>query len=604
MVKNSIPKFFIFQFVIPFLMCCFDYNFTEKIKIVENFNELIKESEMKREANEKRGIHQVEKVTVSEKNYGNDSKSNDVNLISGDTKSDDIKFRDISTEDNNDKKCLNDTNNMFINTHVPLKPCNLENHENKIILAVDIGGSFLKINIFKVQNKNLISGKEQKHSLTSDDYFSDTSIFEFTAEKIKKYLENTDDESLQDFLNFDEKYAQDISRGDEKYTTSIEIPISLTFSHPVIHISLSSAKVISFNKNFKFKIEKDADPVARLNEELEKLEIYFIKKYFKLLIKPEVKVLLNDTTATAATGYQNEIKSKKHDQLSDNKFYENDLVIGIVLGTGTNGAYTDIKNNVIINTEWASLDKNIFRLTKYDEKIRKEVLGEKSGIHKLTELGKILRNNIIFRRVENSALFKAFSNNGLLKKREEKEKEKEKEPIVKEKYNCLDCLCGGYKFVDLVNKAISGELNIHEKFDLERILRITDNPQQNDEREKRINEIVSSIKRRTSSIISSLIFGIVLRHYENLKEIYFNHKEKNVSSSSLLENNLPFNNFKVTLFLNGTLFHNDRDLDVLKYEVEELSKIYKEIPYDRFNFVVAKNASLEGGVYVLLNEIE
>lgn len=561
MIKIVMNFFIAIQLLVPFLMCCFDYTIEDKIKIVEKFKQLIKESEITRKECDMKPEIRMNKVTTTMAENDSKNRAKDNRAVSE-------KSKDTSNADRNFEK-------MFLNTHVLLKPCNLNKHEAKTILTVDIGGSFLKINTFRVENGSLTPGKDEKYPLSGEPDFTNQSIFEFTAKRIENYIiKNLDDYAFDsDGPSVSDKNGSNSSSNiDNNERKTANIPIALTFSHPMIHNSISSAKIISFNKNFQFRHEKEIDPGLRLNEELSKLKIT-TKKYN---LKLEVKVLLNDTTATTATGYQKECNFSQN----------NNLIIGIVLGTGTNGAYTDFTNNVIINTEWASLDKNIFKLTKYDVEVMNEVLGKAKNVNFLSNIRDGINKNAIYNKLVKPVKDK-LSN---IIPQNIKANIKDKMGIdLPHNYNCLDCLCGGYKFVDLVNKAILGELNITEKLDLNEIIRIQDSRDRN-EKEDEINKIILSLKRRTSAIVSSLVWGITISQYENLR--------KNA------ENKCFGNKFGVTIYLNGTLFHNGMYLQILKDEVKELSDYYRDLPFEKFNFVVSESASLEGAAYVLLNELE
>ncbi|KAG0436339.1 hypothetical protein DMUE_4274 [Dictyocoela muelleri] len=543
MKLNFISISVIIQFFIPFFMCCFDYSIDDKLKIVENV-----------------------------KNFIQDDKINGCN-----------KYKKIA--------------NQTIKANFPLEQYNISKSKNTPVLSVEIAESFLKINSFKIKNEDdLTPACEEQYSFSDCENIS---IYNFIAQKIQDYV-NKNFNNIFEVQNYIEKNKTSIKRkrnlkkfcsqtlcyccqsccvfcccvllpgiisgdnnhrstmmgtnhtlansayndekpNDLKLNKKFNLPIALIFSNQTIKINQSEENIFFING-------EKIDPIKRLNDELKKLSILNSNaRYVDFYCNAEVKVLLNDTTAMTIFGYQNNKKNFVGKDKGNIDFTRN-LIIAIGYGSNFNCSYYDFNNSAINKINCDNLNKNIFKITEYDEKVWDE---------------NSVKNN------ENPA--NSFS----------------------------DFLCGNYKFVDLVNKAISGELNINDKLDLDEINRINNGEILTEEHEK-INEIIGNIKGRSFSIVSSIVFGIITSQFE-IFEKNLNKKYQYASNPSFEGNS--FDNFDVTLYLNGTIFENENNLRMFKNEIRELSLIYKKLPFEKFNFVVSRSASIEGGAYYLLNQI-
>lgn len=211
---------------------------------------------------------------------------------------------------------------MFLKSYVFLsEKLNLTDIDEKM-LAIDFGGTSLKLGIYKLKNEVLLKeGEIKRITIPMDESSKDIDAFDWAASEIKKYL------------------------GHE----SNPMKAGLTFSYPVEQTSISSGTILSLHKNFPFKPLNDGsrDPVLLLNEALKRQGV-----------KVEVKVLANDTVATLMS----EMPKK------------DDFQIGIVLGTGTNAAFFGSRNKKeAINAEWANFNAPSLKMTKYDEIIKRDL---------------------------------------------------------------------------------------------------------------------------------------------------------------------------------------------------------------------------------------
>lgn len=263
------------------------------------------------------------------------------------------------------------------------------------MLAIDVGGTYLKICLYneKLQRKHYLDMYKIKRSPET----KKICLFEWIVEKTKEY-----------FQKFDYQIVEP------------ELKAAITFSYPVKMTSVNKGKILGMSKDFPFKpmdLTNDIDPIEMLNKEYERQNI-----------KVKAEILLNDTTATFLAAYRKEPRTS----------------VGIVLGTGTNGAYMD-KNNKLINTEWGQFDDPKIKKNEYDEKIREN-----------------LKNN-------------HFAN--------------------------LDCMIGGLKFQEIV-KLVMGECDV---LSLLNEYYTNKNPRHD---YSEYLEVIAIIKQRTYDIIGTLVLAL------------------------------------------------------------------------------------------------
>ena len=124
-------------------------------------------------------------------------------------------------------------------------------------------------------------------------------------------------------------------------TDSAPLPLGFTFSFAVTQSSIKSGKLIEWTKGFATQGCIGRDPAELLQEALDRHKVPLV-----------VDALCNDTVGTLmANAYQK--KSK-------------DCRIGVILGTGTNAAYSDpALDDLIINIEWGGFNQ-LPRRTEFD----------------------------------------------------------------------------------------------------------------------------------------------------------------------------------------------------------------------------------------------
>lgn len=212
-------------------------------------------------------------------------------------------------------------NSMVLDTFIQIEKGDVV-YDGKII-AIDVGGTSLKIGFYE---NEFYQSMFTENVIPKDGSIKNVNLFSWMAKSIESWME-------QNNMDKTDSYA-----------------IALTFSYPIKLKSINEGEILGFSKDFpfaQFDLEKKHDPAKLLDEELKKLSLNM-----------NTRVILNDTTATFVALLQQNINCN----------------LGVVLGTGTNGAF--IMNNKLVNSEWGHFDsshikKNIFdRMVKYYMKNR------------------------------------------------------------------------------------------------------------------------------------------------------------------------------------------------------------------------------------------
>ncbi|XP_010915190.1 hexokinase-2 [Elaeis guineensis] len=170
--------------------------------------------------------------------------------------------------------------------------------------------------------------------------------------------------------------------------------LGFTFSFPVKQTSISSGTLIKWTKGFAIDGTVGEDVVAELTKAMERQGLDM-----------RVSALVNDTIGTLAGG----------------RYYDNDVVAAVILGTGTNAAYVERAHAIpkwhgllpksgemVINMEWGNFRSSHLPLTEYDQALDLESLnpGEQifekliSGMY----LGELVRR-VLLKMAEEAALF-------------------------------------------------------------------------------------------------------------------------------------------------------------------------------------------------------
>ncbi|KAK3028888.1 hypothetical protein RJ639_039897 [Escallonia herrerae] len=170
--------------------------------------------------------------------------------------------------------------------------------------------------------------------------------------------------------------------------------LGFTFSFPVMQLSIASGTLIRWTKGFSIDDTVGQDVVVELTRAMERQGVDM-----------RVSALVNDTIGTLAGG----------------RYNNKDVVIAVILGTGTNAAYVERaqaipklhglppkSGEMVINMEWGNFRSSHLPLTEYDHALDAESLNPGEQIfEKITSgmyLGEIVRR-VLCKMADEAALF-------------------------------------------------------------------------------------------------------------------------------------------------------------------------------------------------------
>ncbi|KAK1297186.1 hypothetical protein QJS10_CPB15g00515 [Acorus calamus] len=207
-------------------------------------------------------------------------------------------------------------------------------NEKGLFYALDLGGTNFRV--LRVQ----LGGKDQR--------VIDT---EFEQMSIPQELMFGTSEELFDFI------ASGLARFAHEDSGRFDLPsglkqeIGFTFSFPVKQTAIDSGILIKWTKGFAVSGTAGRDVVACLNEAMERQGLDM-----------RVSALVNDTVGTLAGA----------------RYYDDDVMVAVILGTGTNACYIErldaitklkglapLSGSTIINTEWGAFSNGL-PLTEFD----------------------------------------------------------------------------------------------------------------------------------------------------------------------------------------------------------------------------------------------
>ncbi|RWR78242.1 hexokinase-1-like protein isoform X1 [Cinnamomum micranthum f. kanehirae] len=249
--------------------------------------------------------------------------------------------------------------------------------EKGLFYALDLGGTNFRV--LRVQ----LGGKEGRVGKQ-----------EFTEVSIPPRLMTGTSDELFDYIATE--LAKFVGAEGEDFHVSVgrQRELGFTFSFPVKQTSISSGTVIKWTKGFSIDDAVGEDVVAELTKAMERKGLDM-----------RVAALVNDTIGTLAGG----------------RYYDNDVTIAVILGTGTNAAYVERAHAIpkwhgllpksgemVINMEWGNFRSSHLPITEYDQALDVESLnpGEQifekmiSGMY----LGDIVRR-VLHRMAEEAAFF-------------------------------------------------------------------------------------------------------------------------------------------------------------------------------------------------------
>ncbi|XP_047053169.1 hexokinase-9-like [Lolium rigidum] len=249
--------------------------------------------------------------------------------------------------------------------------------EKGLFYALDLGGTNFRVLRVQLGGKERRIIKQESIGVSIPQHLMSRSsheLFDFIADALAKFVA-TEGEDCH------------VPEGTER-------ELGFTFSFPVKQTSISSGTLIKWTKSFSIDEMVGKDIVFKLNEAIKRQGLVM-----------KVLTLVNDTVGTLAAG----------------RYVDDDTMVAIVLGTGTNAAYIEhahaipkwhapmLKSgDMVINMEWGNFKSAHLPLSEYDQALDAESLNPGEQIYeKLTSgmyMGEIVRR-ILLRMAQEAALF-------------------------------------------------------------------------------------------------------------------------------------------------------------------------------------------------------
>ncbi|KAG9291260.1 hypothetical protein G9A89_021762 [Geosiphon pyriformis] len=242
-------------------------------------------------------------------------------------------------------------------------------------LALDLGGTNLRVCQITFLGGSEIKIKQQKYKVLESLKTGEArALFDFIAESIDRFLTDLGDEHNDGKLD-----------------------LGFTFSFPVEQTAINKGTLLHWTKGFAATGAVGKDVVELLQDSLNRKNV-----------PVRVAALVNDTVGT----------------LLAYTYIIPNALMGVILGTGTNGAYVEkvkaIKKlgnfhfnseDMIVNMEWGGFDneRKVLPITLFDNKLDRESINPRAQIfEKLISgmyLGEIARN-VIIHLIDSDLLFK------------------------------------------------------------------------------------------------------------------------------------------------------------------------------------------------------
>lgn len=249
--------------------------------------------------------------------------------------------------------------------------------EKGLFYALDLGGTNFRVLRVVLGGKEARVVKQEFEEVSIPQHLmvgSSQELFNFIAAAIAKFVA-TEGEGLH------------VLPGRQR-------ELGFTFSFPVRQTSISSGNLIKWTKGFSIEDAVGEDVVGELTKAMERIGLDM-----------RVSALVNDTIGTLAGG----------------RYHNQDVVAGVILGTGTNAAYVERAHAIpkwqgllpksgemVINMEWGNFRSSHLPLTEYDHALDEESKnpGEQifekmiSGMY----LGEVVRR-VLYRMAEEASFF-------------------------------------------------------------------------------------------------------------------------------------------------------------------------------------------------------
>ncbi|KAG8915745.1 glucokinase [Tulasnella sp. 408] len=256
--------------------------------------------------------------------------------------------------------------------------------ETGTFLALDLGGTNLRVCEVTLQGNNKFTLRQQKYKVSTELKTGEAkALFDYMADSVDHFLtDRAIDAENEETLH-----------------------LGFTFSFPVEQSALDKGLLLTWTKGFSAKNAVGNDVVKLLQDAFDRKHLHV-----------KCTALVNDTVGT----------------LMSRAYLSGSCLLGAIFGTGTNGAYVEdvneIKklspeirkelgpnvNKMIINGEWGAFDnaRNVLPVTMFDNKLDRESINPRfqlfekfiSGMYQ----GEICRNLLLY-LVDNGYLFNGYS---------------------------------------------------------------------------------------------------------------------------------------------------------------------------------------------------
>lgn len=239
-------------------------------------------------------------------------------------------------------------------------------NEKGLFYALDLGGTNFRVLRVLLGGKDggILKQQFKEVSIPPNKMTgSSAELFDYIAAELAKFVAQEED--------------------DFKPTSGRPRELGFTFSFPVMQTSIASGTLLRWTKGFSIDETVGQDVVAELTKALERQGL-----------EMRVSALVNDTVGTLAGG----------------KYANNDVVVSVILGTGSNAAYVERaqaipkwhgllpkSGEMVINMEWGNFRSSHLPLTEYDQALDAESLNPGEQIYEKVISGMYLGE--IFRRV-------------------------------------------------------------------------------------------------------------------------------------------------------------------------------------------------------------
>ncbi|MQL87270.1 hypothetical protein Taro_019813 [Colocasia esculenta] len=249
--------------------------------------------------------------------------------------------------------------------------------EDGLFYALDLGGTNFRVLRIQLGGRQGRVAKQEFEEVSIPPHLmvgSSHELFDYIASELAKFV-SSEGEGFQ------------LPAGRQR-------ELGFTFSFPVRQTSISSGTLIKWTKGFSIEDTVGQDVVGELTKALERQGVDM-----------RVSALVNDTIGTLAGG----------------RYYDKDVSVAVILGTGTNAAYVERANAIpkwhgllpksgemVINMEWGNFRSSHLPTTEYDNALDSESLNPGEQIYeKLISgmyLGEIVRR-VLLKMATEATLF-------------------------------------------------------------------------------------------------------------------------------------------------------------------------------------------------------